>query len=270
MREKFTSEPVALPWAGDYIPVPALEERPVPVSVEPVPILSDNYAWLLRDQATGAVGIVDPADAEAIIAAVEGSAGGRLDLILLTHHHPDHVAGTDRVRAHFGAPVVGASADAYRLPKLDTAVSEGDSVALGGARATVIDTPGHTVGHIAFHFPEGGVLACGDTLFSLGCGRLLEGTAAQMFESLRKLAALPDGTLVCCGHEYTESNARFALTIEPDNSALQARAAEVKRLRAEGKPTVPSTIGGEKAANPFVRSRDVAELADRRARKDRF
>src|SRR5271165_5129413 len=240
------------------------------ITVQAVPILSDNYAWLLRDDASGATAIVDPAVDEPIIAAIEKQAGGRLDLILLTHHHADHVAGTDAVRARFGAKVVGGAADAYRLPRLDRAVREGDSVALGTAAAAVIDTPGHTVGHIAFHFPDGGALLCGDTLFSLGCGRLLEGTAAQMFESLRKLAALPDDTLVCCGHEYTQSNAKFALTVEPDNAALQARTAEVKELRAAGKPTVPSTIGGEKAANPFVRARDVAELADRRARKDRF
>ena len=247
----------------------------MPVTAEPVPILSDNYAWLLRDTASGAVGIVDPADADAIIAAIDRQADGRLDLILLTHHHADHVAGTDAVRARYGARVVGAAADVRRLPKLDETLSEGDTVKLGESRARVIDTPGHTVGHIAFHFPptgqEGsGVLLCGDTLFSLGCGRLLEGTAAQMFDSLRKLASLPDDTLVCCGHEYTESNARFALTVEPDNAALQARAEEVRKLRAAGRATVPSTIGGERAANPFVRARDVAELADRRARKDRF
>ena len=240
----------------------------MPVTAEPVPILSDNYAWLLRD-ASGAVGIVDPADARAVIAAIE-RLGGRLDLILLTHHHPDHVAGTDAVRARFGAKVAGAASDARRLPRLDHVMAEGDTVALGDSRAVVIDTPGHTIGHIAFHFPEGGVLACGDTLFSLGCGRLLEGTAAQMFDSLRKLAALPDDTLVCCGHEYTEANARFALTVEPDNAALQGRAAEVRSLRAAGTPTVPSTIGTEKAANPFIRAPDAATLAERRARKDRF
>jgi hydroxyacylglutathione hydrolase len=239
------------------------------VTAEPVPILSDNYAWLVRDSGSGALAIVDPADAAACIAAIE-RAGGRLDLILLTHHHADHVAGTDEVRARFRCPVVGAAADKHRLPRLDQAVAENDEVALGQATARVIDTPGHTRGHLAYYFADGGVLICADTLFSLGCGRLLEGTPAEMLASLRKLAALPGDTLVCCGHEYTQSNARFALTVEPDNAALQARAREVRQLRAAGRPTVPSTIKDELAANPFVRARDVATFADFRARKDRF
>ena len=149
-------------------------------------------------------------------------------------------------------------------------MAEGDRVALGSAEATVIDTPGHTVGHIAFFFPDGDVLLCGDTLFSLGCGRLLEGTAADMFASLAKFAALPGDTLVCCGHEYTLSNAKFALHADPHNQALQARAAQVKRLRAEGKPTVPSRIAAELAENPFMRAADVAALAKLRAAKDKF
>jgi len=239
------------------------------ITATAVPILSDNYAWLLRDEATGATAIVDPADPAPIIAAIEG-AGGRLDMILLTHHHGDHVAGTDDVRARFGASVVGAAADEHRLPKLDRAVRDGDTVALGDSVATVIDTPGHTRGHIAYHFPDGGVLLCGDTLFSLGCGRLLEGTAAEMFASLRKFAALPGETLVCCGHEYTQSNARFALSVDGANAALKARAAEVDRLRAAGKATVPSTMAAEMAENPFMRAPDAASLADIRARKDKF
>jgi len=239
------------------------------VTATPVPILKDNYAWLLRDAATGAVAIVDPAEAKPCIAAIE-QAGGRLDLILLTHHHADHVAGTDEVRVRFGAKVVGAAADAHRLPKLDRAVKQGDTVKLGDSSASVIETPGHTVGHIAFHFADGGVLACGDTLFSLGCGRIIEGTAQQLFDSLSRLAALPAETLVCCGHEYTAANARFALHVEPDNAALQARSAEVDAQRAAGKPSVPSTLGSEVRANPFLTARDVASFAERRTRKDSF
>jgi len=241
----------------------------MPVTATPVPILKDNYAWLLRDAATGAVAIVDPAEAKPCIAAIE-QAGGRLDLILLTHHHADHVAGTDEVRVRFGAKVVGAAADAHRLPKLDRAVKHGDTVKLGDSAASVIETPGHTVGHIAFHFADGGVLACGDTLFSLGCGRIIEGTAQQLFDSLSRLAALPAETLVCCGHEYTEANARFALHVDPDNAALRARSAEVSAQRAAGKPSVPSTLGNEVRANPFLTARDVTTFADRRARKDSF
>ena len=239
------------------------------ITAQPVPILSDNYAWLLRDSATGATAIVDPAEPKPIIAALE-KAGGRLDLILLTHHHADHIAGTDEVRARFGAKVVGAAADAHRLPKLDTALREGDTVQLGSAEARVIHTPGHTRGQINFFFPDGEVLLSGDTLFSLGCGRLIEGTADEMFASLRKLAALPPGTKVCCGHEYTESNARFALYVDPDNAALQARVAQVKQQRAAGQPSLPSTMGDELAANPFMRAPDVARFAALRAQKDKF
>jgi hydroxyacylglutathione hydrolase len=241
----------------------------MPVSARALPILSDNYAWLLRDEATGATAIVDPADAKACIAAVEQH-GGRLDLILITHHHDDHIAGVDAVRERFGAKVVGAGADRRRLPKLDQEVAEGSTVRLGESSFEVIDTPGHTLGHISYFSGNGNVLLCADTLFSLGCGRLLEGTAADMFASLQKLARLPADTLVCCGHEYTQSNARFAVTVEPDNAALRQRAQEVDRLRQEGKPTVPSRLGDELAENPFLRAPDVATLADIRTRKDNF
>src|SRR6201747_1501965 len=211
------------------------------VTASPVPILKDNYAWLLRDSDTGATAVVDPADAEPVIEAIE-KAGGRLDMILLTHHHADHTAGVDEVRARFNCRVVGAAADQHRLPKLDEAVKEGDTVRLGNATAQVIDPPGHPRGQINFFFPDGDILLSGDTLFSLGCGRLLEGTPQEMFDSLRKLAALPGDTQVCCGHEYTESNARFALAVDPNNAALHDFVGKVEQLRTAGLPTVPSVL----------------------------
>lgn len=239
------------------------------VTASPVPILKDNYAWLLRESSTGATAIVDPADAQPIIEAIE-KAGGRLDLILLTHHHADHIAGVDEVRARFNCPVVGAVADQHRLPMLDQAVKEGDSVRLGNADAEVIETPGHTRGQINFFFPDGDVLLSGDTLFSLGCGRLIEGTPAEMYDSLRKLAALPPDTLVCCGHEYTEANARFALAVDPDNPALHEFVGRVEQLRAAGQPSVPSVLSDELKANPFLMAPDVASFAAVRAKKDKF
>ena len=169
-----------------------------------------------------------------------------------------------------GARVVGNAADAGRLPPLDIAVSPGDTVAVGTSRGVVIDTPGHTRGHVAFHFPEGEVLLCGDTLFSLGCGKLMEGTPAEMFASLARLGSLPPVTLVCPGHEYTEANARFALTVEADNAALRARAEQVKAQRRRDEATVPTTLAEELATNPFLRAADVATLAARRAAKDTF
>jgi len=240
----------------------------MPITVSAVPCLSDNYAWLLRAP-DGRLAVCDPGEAAPVAAAVE-AAGGRLGLILLTHHHGDHIAGTAELVRRYGAKVMGAAADAHRLPPLDFAVRPGDRVEVLGLPAEVLASDGHTRGHVAYDFPDCGILLCGDTLFSLGCGRLLEGTAEEMFASLSRLAALPPETLVCCGHEYTESNARFALTVEPDNPALKARAEEVARLRAEGRATVPSTIGQELATNPFLRAKDAATLARIRAAKDAF
>ncbi|MDW8444340.1 MAG: hydroxyacylglutathione hydrolase [Acetobacteraceae bacterium] len=239
------------------------------LDVVAVPVLADNYAWLLRDRDTGAVAVVDPGEA----GPVERALADRhwpLDLILLTHHHADHVGGAADLRASHGAALVGAAADRHRLPPLDREVHPGDTVPVGDSEATVLATPGHTSGHVAYHFSEARVLACGDTLFSLGCGRVFEGTMAEMFESLRRLAALPDETLVLCGHEYTEANARFALHVDPDNRALAARAEEVRRLRAEGRPTLPVALGLEKRTNPFLRARDPADFARLRSEKDSF
>jgi hydroxyacylglutathione hydrolase len=234
-----------------------------------LPQLSDNYGWLLVCSETGFTALVDPADAAPVEAAIMAH-GGRLDVILLTHHHGDHVAATDAIRARHPAPVIGARADAPRLPRLDREVVEGDHIAIGASTAVVIDTPGHTIGQIAFHIPDSHLLICGDTLFSLGCGRLLEGTAADMFASLAKFAALPAETLVCCGHEYTEANARFALHVDPHNQALIDFVAAVTELRAEGRPSVPSLLSDELAANPFLRAPDVASLARLREAKNTF
>lgn len=239
------------------------------LSAHPIPILSDNYAWLLRCGETGATAIVDPAEEAPIIAAIE-AAGGRLDEIWITHHHGDHIAAVEPVAARYGARIIGAKADAHRLPKLDVAVVEGDHATLGAATALVLDTPGHTRGHIAYHFAADHVLLCGDTLFSLGCGRLLEGTAEEMFHSLAKFAKLSPETLVCCGHEYTESNAKFALHVDPDNQALVAFAAGVTQQRLADLSTIPSRLGDEMACNPFLRAPDVASLARLREAKNKF
>ncbi len=240
----------------------------MPLTVTAVPCLSDNYAWLLRAP-DGRCAVCDPGEAAPVAAALAAT-GGKLDVILLTHHHGDHVAGVADLVAQTGAKVIGAAADAHRLPKLDQAVKPGETIDVLGAPAEVLASDGHTRGHIAFHFPDSAIVLCGDTLFSLGCGRLLEGTAEEMFDSLQRLAALPPETLACCGHEYSESNARFALTAEPENPALRARADEIAAQRAAGQATVPTTIGQELATNPFMRAKDAATLARIRAGKDVF
>ena len=182
----------------------------------------------------------------------------------------DHIAAAEPLRAKYGARIVGAKADAYRLPRLDQAVVEGDTVNIGHAVAKVFDTPGHTRGHVAFYFAADAALFCGDTLFSLGCGRFLEGTAEEMFASLAKFAALPGETLVYCGHEYTQSNANFATHADPGNAALAAYAAKVAEQRARGEITIPSRLSDEMACNPFLRAADAATLGRLREAKNRF
>ncbi len=239
------------------------------VTVQTIPMLSDNYSWLLTESETGKIGIVDPAEAAPAIAVLE-AAGLGLDMIFLTHHHLDHVGGAEELRARYGAVIVGNGADAHRLPRLDVPVHEGALVAFGPANARVIEVPGHTLGHIAYYFADGGLLFAGDTMFSMGCGRLFEGTAQQMFDSFAKFSELPDETLLCCGHEYTAANAKFALSIEPDNAALEKRANEVAELRAAGLATLPVSLGVERATNPFIRAATAEEFGERRKAKDNF
>lgn len=222
-----------------------------------VPCRTDNYAFLTRDEATGSVALVDAPEAAPIIAALEERGWG-LDAILLTHHHDDHVAGVAELVSRYGAKVTGGAADAHRLPPLDVAVTEGDSIHVGESNGEVIDVSGHTVGHVAFHFPQAGVAFTADSLMALGCGRVFEGTFDQMWASLSKLAALPASTIICSGHEYTAANAKFALTIEPENEALQARVKHISEKRAKGEATVPSKLSTELQTNPFLRAGDPA------------
>ncbi len=239
------------------------------VTAKAIPMLSDNYAWLLTEHETGKVGLVDPAEAAPAIAAIE-AAGGKLDFIFLTHHHGDHIAGVPELVTKYGAEVVGNGADAARLPHLDIAVHEGAMVDFGAAKLRVIDTPGHTLGHISYYIADGGILLPGDTLFSMGCGRFMEGTATDMFRSLRKFDELPGETLVCAGHEYTEANAKFALSVDDGNTALEARAAEVHALRAAGQATLPVSLQVERETNPFLRAGDEESLGRLRAAKNVF
>ena len=248
-----------------------------------VPCRSDNYAYLVRDAATGAVGLVDAPEAAAIEAALKGK-GWTLDLILITHHHGDHIDGVAALRETYGAKVAGAAADRRRLPPLDIALAGGDTVAVGESVAQVLEVPGHTVGHIAYWFEDARALFSGDSLMVMGCGRLFEGTPGQMWESLMKMAALPDDTLLYSGHEYAESNTRFALSVDAENAALRARAKEIAAMRQMVGATVPARLDLERATNPFLRARDagfkaalgLGELPDAevfaelRRRKDSF
>ncbi len=255
----------------------------MPLEILTVPCLSDNYAFLVHDPVGGETALVDAPEAGPILAALSGR-GWRLSHVLLTHHHYDHVDGLAEILAAHPARVIGASADAHRLPPLDHAVGDGDHLNLCGEDVQVLDVSGHTVGHVAYHFPGAGAVFTADSLMALGCGRLFEGSAAQMWDSLRRLAALPEDTMVYSGHEYTEANAAFAVTIEPDNPDLQARIEAIGRARRANKPTVPSPLSLELATNPFLRvdnatlrrnlgmeDADSADVfAEVRARKDKF
>jgi hydroxyacylglutathione hydrolase len=225
----------------------------MPLEIVTIPCLKDNYAFLAHDRATGQTAVVDVPEAAPIAAALRVRRW-RLSHVILTHHHWDHVDGLAALLAEHPATVIGAAADAHRLPPLDVAVAEGDRIVIGSDEGRVIDVSGHTLGHIAIHFPASAVVFTADSLMALGCGRLFEGTPAQMYASLAKLAALPDDTLVCSGHEYTASNAKFAATIEPENAALISRIEKIETARAQGRPTVPSLLSTERATNPFLRA----------------
>jgi len=221
--------------------------------------LTDNYGVLLHDPESGATAAIDAPEAAPVEAALKAS-GWRLTDILVTHHHADHTGGIAELKQKYSCRVVAPHAEAARIPQVDATVRENDKVKVGSLEARVFETPGHTAGHISYFLPADKVAFVGDTLFSIGCGRVIEGTPEMMWQSLLKLRGLPDDTRIYCGHEYTKANIRFAKTIEPNNAALNARAAEVDKLLAAHKPTVPSTIGEEKAANPFLRA-DVPEVA---------
>ncbi|MCF8879810.1 hydroxyacylglutathione hydrolase [Hyphobacterium sp. SN044] len=223
--------------------------------VRQFPCLQDNYGFLVHDPESGETAAIDTPDAPRIKAEAD-KAGWRITQIWNTHHHWDHAGGNAALKEMTGARIVAPSYDRARIEGIDVEVSDGDTVSLGTKTAQVFFTPGHTLGHVIYWFEEDAVAFVGDTLFALGCGRLFEGSPEQMWSSLSRLAALPEKTAVYCAHEYTQSNARFALSVEPDHAALKAYAGEVETLRARGEPTVPTTIGREKAANPFLRAAD--------------
>ena len=233
-----------------------------------VPVLADNYAWLVHDDVSGETVAVDPGEAAPVIAAAEAR-GWRIAQVWTTHWHADHTGGNEAMKA-YGATITGPAAEAAKIPTLDTQVGEGDMVRVGGHIATVMTVPGHTAGHIAFYFAEDAAIFTGDTLFAMGCGRLFEGTPAEMFANMQRYATLPDEAQVYCGHEYTQSNGRYALVAEPENAAIRARMAEVDALRARGEATIPTTIGLERATNPFLRALSAEELGERRLAKDSF
>lgn len=229
----------------------------MPLDLVTIPCLSDNYVFLLHDPVSGETACVDAPVAAPILAELRAR-DWRLTHILLTHHHGDHVEGVGELQAATGARVLGAAADAHRLPPLDLALTPEMTFAIGPETGRVIDVSGHTVGHIAFYFAESGVAFTGDSLMAAGCGRMFEGTAPMFHASLMRLAALPDDTLIASGHEYTAANLRFALSLEPDNPALILRAEGVAAARAKGLPTVPSRLSEERATNPYLRVSDPA------------
>ena len=255
----------------------------MPLELLTIPCLEDNYAFVIANTATKEAALIDVPDASPINAALAAT-DYTLTTVLLTHHHWDHIDGLDGLNGRDGLKVIGARADAHRLPPLDLAVTDGDQITLCGEVADVFDVSGHTVGHIAVHLPHSKLAFTADSLMAMGCGRLFEGTPAQMWDSMLKLRELPDDTLICSGHEYTASNAKFAASLEPDNPQVKSRIQDITAARAEGRATVPSLLGLEKLTNPFLRADDpalmaavgmtdddpYAAFAEIRGRKDRF
>jgi hydroxyacylglutathione hydrolase len=239
------------------------------IEIVRIAALSDNYIWLVHEPASGETMVVDPAEAAPVLAEAEAR-GWRITQIWNTHWHPDHTGGNAGIKDATGCTITGPAAEAARIPTLDRMLREGDRVRLGDVEAEVIEVPAHTAGHIAYHLASERVAFVGDTLFAMGCGRLFEGSAEQMFANMQRLAALPEDTQIYCAHEYTLSNGRYALAAEPDNEAIAARMIEVEAARARGDATVPTTIALERATNPFMRARDAVQLAERRAAKDTF
>lgn len=227
----------------------------MPLEIEQFMCRSDNFGILAHDPVTGETALIDAPEEQPILEAIERT-GWKPTMILTTHHHMDHVEANLALKQRFGLKIIGPGKEADKIPGIDQRVKEGDVVNIGEQEGRVIETPGHTAGHISYHFADAGVAFTADTLFALGCGRLFEGTPADMLNSFKKLAALPLETVIYCGHEYTESNARFALTVDPTNSALKERAKKIGTLRGEGRPTLPTTLTEEMATNPFMRWHD--------------
>ena len=238
------------------------------LKVSAVPVLSDNYVWLITNPDTGETAAVDPSVTEPVLEAV-ATEGLRLTQILNTHWHPDHTGGNQGIKAATGAPIT-APAEAQKVSSVDRIVSEGDRVTVTGAEAIVWDIPAHTAGHVAYYFEDEGMIFVGDTMFAMGCGRLFEGTAEQMYSNMQRIAALPDDVRIYCGHEYTLANARFALHAEPENQDVAGRLEQVSAMRERGEVTLPTTVAEERATNPFVRASDVGEFARLRSEKDSF
>lgn len=238
------------------------------LTVSAVPVLNDNYVWLIHNAGTDETVAVDPSVADPVLAAAAAN-GLKITQVLNTHWHPDHTGGNDGIRDATGCTVTGPK-EAERVSSIDHVVSEGDRVTVAGSSAAVWAIPGHTSGHVAYYFEDEGMIFVGDTMFAMGCGRLFEGTAQQMYSNMQRIAALPDDVRIYCGHEYTLANARFAQHVEPQNRDIAKRLERVGRMRERGEITLPTTVAEERATNPFVRASDVQEFARRRAEKDSF